>query len=368
MVLALLNQSEDLDIQDVTGSLRSGFSAGQVKVKLDKERFSILEEVGFSYNYKELVRSNRLIINRIHVQRAHLYLPNPTEDEEEEKEEEEVETDDSDTPGETNEGNELDGFEIHQIDINHVRIEVADSDFLLDVDAVHLDGLLANEGSVLMGPLTIKSTFFNLETQPLDPEGQPSDAPTSGARIQGILKTGVHSNVVNDVDFKGSFTLGENGKSTLSLFEGKWIYTSNTREGKSKTTIAELTMDDYVKGLFPGRNLSIAVEGQSRDGEETFVLKEGEFELGQRLFTFSEQSMQDQDEVLTATSRVDDLPYTLRIRPPGEGFRCLLTLETEPAMPMDQQVSLLYFGKTPEGLSTEEKQQLDQLQARFKRP
>ncbi|MEM7393705.1 MAG: hypothetical protein AAF492_15275, partial [Verrucomicrobiota bacterium] len=104
---------------------------------------------------------------------------------------------------------------------------------------------------------------------------------------------------------------------------------------------------------------------------ETMSVKSGSLMLAGKTFDIPEQSFKEPQGTnnnlppILAHHQAGDTRYTLAIHDHRKGDRFSCRLTADPEMPLDEIVARIYFGKTVEDLTAEEKPVWEKTRARF---
>ncbi len=256
-------------------------------------------------------------------------------------------------------------FLIRDIDINDATFEVAESDFSLTFDRLHIAGLEAQQDGARMGTFTIEGSHVSLKTEPLDESGTAAEGMHTRARFTLKLKKGAHQSVKRDVNASGTVNFSSTGQYAYSLFDGKMKVSSEAGTEDVHVDITGLTPDEYVTGICPGQDISLTgTTTQGEDGEMSFVLERGSVNLLGHTFEFVARTY-SKDDSLLAQCIIDGTTYTCALPPRAEPMKIAPILTSDPDRSLEDILGQLLFQQPSGDCTVEQQEQVATLRQRF---
>lgn len=354
--IALLNQSSDIQIEGISGSIATGFSVDTMRFTDEAGNINALNDVRLHYKKEKTAN----VITEVHVGRGHFYV-----DRNHKKtcHEDDMNDHDVDEPQSTSLENSNFMFIVKRVSINNVIIEDVKSGIIFNLDEIELSDLELGETSKL-GNFVIHSTACDLEILPLQDSGT-----NYSHSISGSLKSGFSKKIKTNIDLKGTIDLNttDDNYYALTAFGGQ-LRVRNTARGIALMT-DKLTIANYIKNAPPltDFDLSLARNGKSYLAKGTFLIGENLFEIDRKGILPEGGRLEDE---LVAVHKGPRTEYRIQLgfEEQSDNLFPFIYLSTKPSMPLSDSVSMLLTGKKYDALTREKRDLVNRSIKHFSEP
>lgn len=320
---AAIEESGEVEIEGLSGSLSSGFSADELRFKTVDDHWSSLTDIKFNYEGDvSIFGTDSLIITELSVAGGTIYAEwDPNENELDfdpdlgEEIDEELKELDEEFRDEFGRSTGLKEVRIDLVSVKNLKIINPETELTITVDQLKFEGFNWQKGDLKnLGTLSIRSSQMDLETLPSIEFADFKHA----QRIEGTLRSGADHRLKNDVPFVFDFGVNNDLKVYLDaeLFGGG--LRMSQRVDRDTLVYDDFTLSDYVDptsfGALPAHvNMKLEFEKNATEGPVKLE-PGGSFELGQTRFDALRLENPEQGpSYLIATANVDGATVTATI-------------------------------------------------------
>ena len=373
LIEAAIEEDGEVEIEGLTGSLATGFSADEMRFKTIDDEWSNLTDIKFKYGGNaSLFNSDRIIIEELSVNGGTIYADWDPEDsefdfdgdfgggfdeigEEFEDIEDEFQNEFGRSPG-------IKEIRVDLVRIANLKIVNPTTELAITFDEVKFEGFQYLDGELKnLGELLVKSSQMELETFPSVEFAEMKNA----ERFEGVLKTQADHRLKEDMPFVVDFAVSDDFKFSVNAkIFGEQVQVVQTPEG-SNLTYVNFDPNQFFKlenGQVLQQNVNFNVEyGEKVEKGPTAVNADGEFTLGATRFTdLSIEKPEDRSPYLVGHASVDGKPVVanVRIRSPYSPL-WQVELESEEFESPEELWAQTLFNKAANDLSAEEQRSIE---------
>ncbi len=374
LVAKALNQDKQIKIEGIGGSISRGFTIESIRYSGDSGKESVLEGMALQWgDITRMGRNQELVIEKIGLRRAHLYID--TSDNTAKKESESSTSKSNTTTGTEN---RLKLFEIKNVDIREVVVESISGDFKFDLDEILMKGFRVKGNDFDLASLSVGSNFLDLRLEDASVATIAGQLVPFKRQLVGVLKPGLHKSLVKEIGF--TVELGAMAGEMITRVRGfnGAVETVNLGSlGYEATSIKDFTPDDYFapESSGPISKLSMEIrtgpEGDPETGLRPALLESGSLTLGTTLFTMAPQVLSKNhaefkkpSQPITATSQRDGLEITATLQEAQELPFYRIDLSSKPTREKRDLIALLWFGKAYGDLPPDQATEVDTTEKR----
>lgn len=181
--MTLLNQSQDINIDGINGSLSNGFDIKKIHLTNDLGNINSLDDIKLHYKST----NDSITITEFHVGNGYFYVDFSYLKSTSSNEDKETDTSKS-TKGTTTESSGI-NFNIEKISINNVTLEDSKTGTKFKLDGLQINNL-KHGNNIDLGQLLVESSSCNLEILPI------ADSNNQYYTVKGLLKPSLHKKIL----------------------------------------------------------------------------------------------------------------------------------------------------------------------------
>lgn len=295
-VEAVLEESGEVEIDGLSGSINSGFHVDKIRILGDGERWSELEQVDFEFNgLTDLIWKQRLIIDRFTVGGGKVYVQSLTPSDAPAAADDDH--DDRPTPTKSEEPSDgLKEFRIDLLKISDLTLVNTVSGVEFKIREISLDGFHYKDEQVQkLGDIVVDADHIEFSTSASQ---QFPDAPPSALsrKLVGVVGAEIHEKVFQDIPFQADvlFTQQET-EFHAQVWDGKLKFDVDEKQQRiefNDFSYEQLLAWDH--GLLPAEvNGVITVRTADKDERICKIAPGATFKLGDLPFTVTTRELRD---------------------------------------------------------------------------
>lgn len=360
VVNQVTEDTNKLEMHGLRGSLASGISAKRMTVHGDAGESSI-DDFAFRYNgIIDCVRNKRLIIRELSATKSVFVVANDFFAGSDDPDEDDPATEVAGEEGETD-GDGLSLFELRELRFENSSIRTADGSTRIEIPLIHLAGLKVENDDFDLATLEVVSDYLNIELSDATPDEVEGHRLPFTRKITGRVLPGIHEIVKAEIDFMVEFAAIASDPIVRITASGGALQQITLPDGTSVLRVNGLSI-----GRFLGTGVDMLPERltmTAREGDDNISIEDGEFFLGLTRFEISSQKLNAKEKhaALLAKGQADGREIVAVLRPTDEQAWPPLTIEfrTEPPIAQPELLALIYFQRSYDATSPEEKLRID---------
>lgn len=362
MMAGVLNESGQIELRGVGGSVSSGFTIEEAIFYGDDGNESKIE--GLKLKYSGLFRSLRnqeFVIEELSAERSEFIVDDDWFD---------FSTENEDPPSSSSSGSAAAGdsvdfrLELQKLDIRETRIRTADSSIDVNIPEISLSGLVLENENFELEDFLIDSDHLKISLEDAAPARVEGQFLPFTRKIVGSVQPGIHDLVVSEIDFTVELeALGSSSKSRSIAFDGacKQVDLPN---GDRLTEIVDFDTEKYfdAKGNLAMKQLNL-VARELGDGSNLVLIEGGGFWLGATEFGIAETEIDTKDAtaMVEARAQIGDTEIVATWPNEAPPWNQQIKLSSTPEMTTHDLLALVYYHRAYEELGVEEKERVDTL-------
>lgn len=372
LIEAAIEEEGEVEIEGLTGTLSSGFSADEIRFKTVEDHWSKLTNIKFKYDSdNSFFGTERLVIQELSVDGGIIYAdwdPEQNEldldpdigaelDEELEEFEQEFKEMEDEFREETGRSSGFRELRIDLVSVANLKVINPTTKLEVSVDELKFDGFCWKRGDLQnLGELLVRSSQVDLVTVPSVEYAGSKNA----RRFEGTLRAQTDRRLVADVPFVLDFSVDNNLDVSLiaELFGGGIRFLETVQQ----TTLSyqDFSPADFIDlkngAVLPAQiNLTLEFERDEKTGL-TGVDPDGSFQLGKTRFTeLAIQNRESKKSILTATGEVagNTVEAQIEIAGPSSPW-WTIRLQCDELTETDELWAQTLYGESFDSLTTEQ--------------
>ena len=354
---------QPIQIEGVGGSLASGFSVDKIVVGSGEETSQIK---GLKFRYSGLwdsIQHQQFVIKELSAESAD-FVVGPdffNSDTSSDQTHPDSETD-SHQGSTTQGGDNLGLFELQELKFSNFRLRSTDGSMDISIPLIHLSGLRIEGDDFVLDEFEVDGDDFDIQLVDASPETIQGQVVPFSRRLQVKLLPSLHSQLKSEINISIDFAAIGGDMKTRSLALNGAFEQIELPDGSQVVQMKNMTLGDYFHT--DAHELPERVNLTTRQTGDIVTVENGEFFLGQTKFEITEQTINSNDPIaaLTATSLTGPQKISALIRPETDQLWPPLTvnLTSKPERKPHQLLSLVYFHKPYQNLSSEQRILIDE--------
>lgn len=348
-----------VEVKGIKGSLSSGVSINEIIIQSEPHP-TVIEGFTFRYNgIIDAIRGNRVIIKRISADQSDIVVG--ADFFEISKAAGDTDKSADSASSSTSNDDDITLFELREMQFEDTRFRTADGKLDIKIPIVRLAGLRIEGNDFELAELVVESDHLNLELTDALPAEADENAVSFQRKVQGDIQPGIHPLVKKTITF--SVELGAvDGKAQnrVRAFDGA-LEQSSLPGGGSLVRFNNLTLDDFIDSddyVLPER-FSITV----REVDDFANLSAGEFFIGETRFDITAQKIDTSNpsSAIVGKGEVQGQNLEVWLRRSKKRIWPPFAIELKSDQPQRELLALIYYQKTYDELSVEQKANVDDL-------
>ena len=366
----ILEESGDVEIEGLAGSLTSGFSVKQWRWRDEDGNWSSMNDVEFRWNgIYELANEKRFVIEKFTVGSAEIYYqpsdgstPRARKSDHQDLEDGE----DGEMPDRSIRGTPpLREFRIDEFRLSNMTFINTDTKIRFGINEISVDSFqMLDEQMTELGDVTIESDFIEFHSEH---SGRFRDTPPRSVqrKFTGVVRSGIDKRLTKDFKYEVDVCFAKDGLLfDAALFDGKVKYSGNP-DGEMSVQCKDFSPAEYLtlENTILPKNVSgeFQAKNAAKGGDvKLTVAAESSLQLGETKFTFAAQEFEFPENAeftseMTASGTLDGAEVKLHLTVFKDRTELAMILESEAEEDSVDLYAKVFFGKRFEELGDEQK-------------